>query len=403
MARPKKKEIYLKKNKKYIDLDPLIKMEGKYDIAFIPTIKGTGKTFGAIREGLIRFQQTGKPFVYARATFEQLKEFAALDKYPALLETLGYYLPKNEKISSRGHFKLKNRTKTNPTRALTPITYFASVNQAMNIQSSKFIPPSLVIFDEVLHHFNKNPQAIVDKTINLTGSILRDHNAPIWFISNLIDQNDILIRTFGLERIIDKVPAGKIKKVIRYKNTGKMIEKKILLNHGKKIDFGNGKENIKMQEYKTIKVPEQIRLRILIYKPDTSKEFKKSTSQSIGYKLATFSDYGKVITTDEFVHKLKDLKYIKRLGNFKFKININGQEWGLWTYTIKGKEIYQFSKKFNKNGRTYYFSYMDWESGSIIGNFDFIKRLKNKLIRKEIEFSDLTAFEAIVGLIRQKK
>lgn len=370
MAKPKKDETYLKKNRKYADFNPLVRMRGTYDIAFIPTKKGMGKTMGAIREGLIEYQKTGMPFGYARATFEQLKAFAAPDKYNELLKTLGYHVTKNEKVSTSGHHKLKYKTKKNPTRNMEPITYFLSVNQAMTIQSSKFKPLTHFIFDEIMHHFATQKQEHLDKVVNLVASVLRDHNCPVWFISNNIDQNDIIIRTYGLEREINKVKPGNIKRIIRHRKV-------------------NG---------------EIITLRILIYRPKESKIFNESNSQSVAFKLAAFTDYGKVINSEDFVRGLKKLRYIKRLGNFKNKLNINGYTFGLWTYIDDtGKEIYQFSRKYNKNGRTYYFSYGDWSDSNILGPLDFIKRTKNKLIRKEVEFQDSLVFESIINLLKAKK
>lgn len=368
MARPQKQYTYLKKDRKYIDFAPVIKAEGKYDIAFIPTMKGTGKTTKAIREGYISFQKTGMPFAYVRSTFEQLKEFSTPDKYGALLDTLGWYFAKNEKITSKGHFKLMNKTKNRRVRTNKPLSYFLSVNQAMNIQSSKFEKLSLMIFDEIQHHFNKgNEMGNINKIINLIASVLRDHNCPIWFIFNNIDQNAMLLRLFSIERMLAKLKDGQMKRVVR--------------------NFRIGKENVS--------------IRILLYKPAKPKDWIDSQKKSIGWKLSGLTDYGKVINSEEFVYSLRNLNYIKRLGNFKSIINFNGLEVGLWTYkNAKGKEIYQFSRKFNKTGRTYYFSYWDFSKDSMIGSFDFLKNLKHKLIRKEIEYGDSEIFEAVVELMK---
>lgn len=367
MGRPAKKYTYLFKDRKYVDMAPVVKAEGTYDILFMPTMKGTGKTTKAIREGYINFQKTDMPFAYIRSTFEQLKEFSQPDKYGSLLDTLGWYFAKNEKISSKGHFKLMNRTKSRKVRTNKPICYFLSVNQAMNIQSSKFEKLSLMIFDEIQHHFNKgNEMANINKIINLIASVLRDHNCPIWFIFNNIDQNAMLLRLFQIERILAKMKDGQLKRVVR---SFKIAEK-------------------------------QVSIKVLLYKPAKPKEWIDSQQESIGWKLSGLTDYGAVINSEDFVYSLKNLNYIKTLGNFKSRININGLEFGLWTYEKNGKEIYQFSRKFNKTGKVFYFSYWDFSKDSMIGSFDFLKRLKNKLIRKEIEFSDSQIFEAVVELMK---
>lgn len=392
MARPRKELTYLKKNKKYMDFDPVIKMEGKYDIALIQTRKGTGKTFGSIREGHIRFRQTGKPFAYTRATFEQLKEFAAPDKYASLLSALGYYMAKNEKISTKGHYKLMNKTKKNTARTLVPINYFLSINQAMNIQSSKFEPLSLMILDEIQHHFREQKIDHVNKAINLIASVLRDHNCPIWIISNKIDQEDIFLRKFKLEREMDRLHPGEVKRFTRSYRTGNKEKIKITSTDKNGNEFN-----------KWVLRDEVIEIKFLIYKPAESNEFKDSTKKSIAYKLSALTDYGSVINSDDYFKKLKRLPYIKKLGNFKGKININGLEFGLWTYkTRSGTEIYQFTNKVNQTGKTRYFSYIDYDLGSLIGSFDFVKKLKHKLIKGELQFSDIDIFTAIIELINLK-
>lgn len=395
MAKPRKQLTYLKKNKKYMDFDPIIKMEGKYDIALIQTRKGTGKTFGSIREGHIRFRQTGKPFAYTRATFEQLKEFASPDKYASLLSALGYYMAKNEKISTKGHYKLMNKTKKNTARSLVPINYFLSINQAMNIQSSKFEPLSLMILDEIQHHFREQKMDHVNKAINLIASVLRDHNCPIWIISNKIDQEDIFLRKFKLEREMNKLHPGEVKRFTRTYKTGNK-ERVFIKSNKESVDLesSNGKWVLR---------DEVVEIKFLIYKPAESNEFKDSTKKSIAYKLSALTDYGTVINSDDYFKKLKKLPYIKNLGNFKGKININGLEFGLWTYKTKsGKEIYQFSNKVNPTGKTRYFSYVDYDLGSLIGSFDFVKSLKHKLIKGELQFSDIDIFSVIIELITLK-
>ena len=119
------------------------------------------------------------PFAYIRSTKEQLMEFTAQDKFFGLINDLGYQVQGNHNISSKLFYKLGNKSKNNKTRGVNPISYFVAVNQAMNIQSSKFQPISLAIVDEVQHHFMETSAQVVNKLLNVLASIMRNHNAPI--------------------------------------------------------------------------------------------------------------------------------------------------------------------------------------------------------------------------------
>lgn len=308
--------------------------------------------------------------MYVRSTMEQLKEFTNKTKYLALLNGLGYELsPRSDIFTTQGHFKKKYKTKKNKTQEAEPQAYFGSVNQAMTIQSSKFEKVSLVILDELMNHFQHQNIQHVNKAVNLLLSVLRDHNCPIWLIFNMIDQNDIFLRLFKLEKTIGKVKAGEKKIVIRSWRIGS----------------------------------KSVSIRFLIYKPAESKAFQDDLEDSIAYKVSATTSYGAVANSDDFVNKSMDLIYIKQHGAFKNIININGYKIGLWTYrNSNDKVIYQFSERFNKTGRTWTFSYLDWESASLMGNIKFVKELKHKLIKKEVEFSNGTVFLAIANLLKAK-
>lgn len=377
MARKPNETNNLRKNKKYIDFGPIVKQKD-YDILLCATKKGTGKTFGSIREGYINYIKTGHPFAYVRSTFEQQKEFMAEDKYVKLLNELGWYMASNESLSSKGHFKLKGVTKTRSKKVQTPIMYALSANSAMNIQSSKFEKISLMIIDEIQHHFRDQKIDVVNKIINLIASVMRDHNAPIWFIFNKIKEDDILLRLFNAEKEINKLKPGQFKKIICNLKTGQ----KIWDEKAKKF------------------IPEILKLRVLLHSPKESSTFQKDLRNSVGYKLSALTEYGKVVNSDEFAQARKNINYIRELGKFKNIININGFEYGIWLKKKGDKEIYQFSRKYNKNGKSYYFSYIDYDMKSLQGSLEFIANLKHKLIRKELEFEDVDVFLSIIDLFK---
>lgn len=355
-------ENYLPPNKKYISFGPII--NSKADIILIPTNKGSGKTYQAIRQALIFYQQNGRPSAYIRSTLEQLKEFVGENKFGAILDDLGWKLDKSEYINSKGFFKTQRKSKFNPNRVSKPIIYFGSLNQAMTIQSSKFLEMNLVIIDEVQHHFRKTGENTVNQMINIVSSMIRDYNSKIWILFNLVNQNDILLQKFKVDREVGKVKVGHINKFKRtfHNHNGGFVE-----------------------------------LKIGIFKPKQSTELLVSKENSVSQKLSYISNYGRVINSNDFFMKRKNLKYISKLGKFKGIINLNGFEVGFW---LTDKNIYQFSNILNKNGAIKYFSYKDYALDSQMGDVDFIKDIKRQLIRNKVEFSNQEVFLKIVDLLK---
>lgn len=362
--KPKGNKQYLPRNKKYIDFLPALKSDA--DIILIPTNKGAGKTYQAFRQAFIAYGKNGLPSAYIRSTLEQLKEFTAEDKFGEMLLDLGWDIKKNQKITTKGFYRLKNKSKNQPNRINEPIIYFGSVNQAMTIQSSKFKKLNLVIVDEVQHHFRKTGENTVNQLINLISSMIRDVDAPIWIIFNQVDENDILLQKFKVNKIISKVPQGHIRK---FKRT---------------FDDGDGGF---------------AELKIAIFKPLQSKELKESKKKSVSNRLSFITDYGKVINSNEFYITKAKIKYIKTLGDFKGIINANGFEIGFW---MKKDGTYQFTDKYNKTGKTKYFSYSDYVLDGGIGGFNFIKSIKKEIIQNNVEFESQEIFARIIDLIKVK-
>lgn len=136
----------------------------------------------------------------------------------------------------------------------------------MNIQSTKFDEPNLIILDELMNHFSSNNLMTFNKTINLIASILRDYNCPIYILFNKVDNNDIFLKMFKLEKAINQVKLGHVKK---FKRDWKIND-------------------------------ELVSIKFAIYNPLKSEELTETTKKSIGYRLSALSEYGSVINSDKF-------------------------------------------------------------------------------------------------------
>lgn len=359
-----KEEIYLKRNFKYID-NRLGKLAlKKSEVLLVPTKKGTGKTTQWIREALIGYLKNGKPSFYVRATGEQLEEFIKDDKFVAVLDVVGFPYTRDMEITKKGLFILKYDRKTKK-KIKKPIINFLNINDAMKIQSSKFLAGNYFIVDEIQNHFMKSQASTFNKFINLAASVLREENTPIVILFNKVNNSDIFLQKFKVDKQVQKIKAGAVK----------TFERTI------------GKD----QEGKPVKI------KVSIYNPRQSRALKQAQKKAVATRMSYMAgDYGNVINSDDFYIDRSKIKYIERLGNFEGIINMEGYQLGLWH---KG-ETFQFTTQYNKTGKEYFIGIGDYSTNTRLVKEDFLLTVKNRFLSKEVEFEDALVYDIVVKSLK---
>lgn len=364
----KEKEIkfYLKRDFKYID-NRLGKLALKNsEILLIPTKKGTGKTTQWIRDALIEYQKNGKPSYYVRNTIEQLEEFVQDDKFKAILDVLGFPITRDIIITRKGLFKYEYENKTKK-KFKKPIIYFLSINEAMKIQSSKFLPGNYFILDEIQNHFMKSNGNIFNKFVNLVASVLREENTKIIILFNKVSNNDLFLQKFRVDKQIQQIKKGAVKTFER--TLGRDEDGKL------------------------------VKIKVSVFNPRQSKKLREAQKKSIANKLSYLAgDYGNVINSDDFYIDLADAKYINKLGDFEGIINFNGFKIGLW---ISKDLNFQFTSKYNITGKEYFLDIGEYSNSANLIKKDFLLKTKNKLLMREVEFEDSLIFQQVINMISQ--
>lgn len=361
----KSAEVYLKRNKKYMDSLLVEKVIPYSDIILIGTKKGTGKTTEEIRKMINKFFVNGKPSAYVRATIEQLEEFVQDDKFIQILKVLNFPLSKDIVVTRKGMFKLVY-SKKSKKKLKQPIIYFLSINEAMKIQSSKFQKMNYIVFDEIQNHFvYTRTETTFNKFVNLVSSVLREESPAVIMLFNKVNNNDLFLQKFKLDKQIQHIKKGAIKRF-------------------KRVFYSDDRKK-------------HVVIYFAIYNPFESLALRKSQEKSIGYKLSFLSEYGSVINSDDFYITGNEIKYIDRLGDFDGIINFNGHRIGLWR--SKESDTLQFSSKYNQTGKEYYINITDYSIYANLIAQDFDLNIKNRLLHKSIEFENAEIFGLVIAMI----
>lgn len=359
------KKFNLKHNNKYISLyRPIYK--NKSPILLVCSKKGIGKTIEMIRWSQIEYQNNLKPSILIKTTGKQADIFS--DKINEAYNILGIKLNNRYSIYKSGVYRTMQGNKKLTKKGRKPLIEFIELNQASNYQGATFANLAFGILDDIQDHFGKFSNAPFDRNLSsLISNILRTRSLiKLVALFNPIDPNDVMLRFFRLRKQFENQPWGTIRNYqikLPYSNTNKM-------------------------------------LKVAIYKALPTKNLKKEQEESLSGQIANLSSYSRITSGQDWLMPLNPLKYITKLGDFKAIININGNRFGIWFKEEKEQFLIQLSRKFNKTGKEYYFSFDDYNYQMQSGNKEFFENLRNLFHANVVEIDDYQIFKWIQKYIK---
>lgn len=366
-----------KQSKSYISSKIINKNKAK--IIFVIGTRGTGKTTMSIFESFKYWSDHKIPSVFLRRTYDEMRDFATSlksqydsDFYPNVLGS-----KKSILINGKGVFKMSATKGGYKSFGAIPIINFSNINQLRRRTSIAF-PNKIhwLISDEITNYSagDFSYKTLIDY-FQCWETILRGKDADkiVCFLNNNFEQ-ELLWNILKVEKEYKALQWGKIR---RFK---------------KQIDLFGHKSTMHFSIYK--------------YKSKSLLNDKYESSEFIKFAQG-ISEFGDFIQGSSSLVKQPKFKQIKQLGDYRFNIifEFGGDKFnwiekvGIWQ-TKSG--IMQVCKRWNKTGKTYYFSIPAYQPGAIEGNEEFYADVIDALRSDSIEFENLYLMKNFLDVIKAK-
>lgn len=194
---------------KYYSLAPILQKKARYNM--IIGLRSNGKTYAALRHGLIEYFNSGSEMAYIRRYREDFRGKRGEQLFAALIANNEIYtISKGEwtgvkYMSSRWYFTKKN-AKGEEVRSTKPFCFAFSLSEMEHDKSVSYPNIRTIIFDEfITRQYYLNDEFVIFCNVLSTIIRLRD-DATIFMLANTVNKYCPYFKEMGLKHITSMEP-----------------------------------------------------------------------------------------------------------------------------------------------------------------------------------------------------